>query len=187
MRARGVLWGVAPRPVRRARSLHSVWMRHRVAGPYKGGSDRMGLLVLYCLTLAHALPPGLAREAAFGYLALQVVLSYFISGQVKLVNPDWRRGVALRDVFAFSAYPVSEGLRGFARRPRLILAMSWVVILFELAFPLSVLHPDLLIAALVVALAFHLANACLFGLNRFVWAWLASYPSLIWLQDRVLG
>ena len=182
-----LLWGVAPLPVLLALSLHSIWMLHRFAGPYNGGSDRMGLLILYCLTLAHALPPGLAREAAFGYLALQVVLSYFISGQVKLVNPDWRRGVALRDVFAFSAYPVSEGLRGYARRPRLMLAMSWAVILFELAFPASLLHPDLLIAALVAALAFHLANACLFGLNRFVWAWLAAYPSLIWLQDRVLA
>ena len=116
-----------------------------------------------------------------------MVLPYFISGRVKQGNPDWRRGVALRDVFAFSAYPVSEGLRGYARRPRLMLAMSWAVILFELAFPASLLHPDLLIAALVAALAFHLANACLFGLNRFVWAWLAAYPSLIWLQDRVLA
>ena len=182
-----LLWGGAPLPALLALSLHSIWMLHRFAGPYNGGSDRMGLLVLYCLTLAHALPPGLGREAAFGYLALQVVLSYLISGQVKLVNSDWRLGKALRDVFAYSAYPVSEGLRGFAARPRLMWVMSWAVVLFELAFPAALLHPDLLIAALLVALAFHLANACLFGLNRFVWAWLAAYPSLIWLQDRVLG
>ena len=182
-----LMWGGAPLPVLLVLSLHSIWMLHRFAGPYNGGSDRMGLLVLYCLTLAHALPAGLPQEAAFGYLAVQVVLSYFVSGQVKLVNPDWRSGAALRDVFAYSAYPVSDGLRGFARKPRLMVAMSWAVILFELAFPASLLHPNLLIPALIVALAFHLANACLFGLNRFVWAWLASYPSLLWLQDRVLG
>jgi hypothetical protein len=37
---------------------------------------------------------------------MQLVLSYFISGWVKVVNGDWRSGAALRDVFLFSAYPV---------------------------------------------------------------------------------
>jgi hypothetical protein len=41
------------------------------------------------------------------------------------------------------------------------------------------------LAALALTAAFHLANACLFGLNRFLWVWLAAYPSLIWLQARV--
>jgi hypothetical protein len=40
---------------------------------------------------------------------------------------------------------------------------------------------------LALAAAFHLANACLFGLNRFFWVWLAAYPSLIWLQHRIFG
>lgn len=168
-----------------ALSLHSVVVLHRFAGPYNGGSDRMGLLVLYCLTIAQWLPEGIFREAAFGYLGLQVVLSYFISGQVKIVNPDWRQGQALRDVFDFSAYPVSEDLRKFADRPRLLWAMSWCVMLFELVFPLSLIHPFTLYAALAVAALFHLANACLFGLNRFVWFWIASYPSIIWLQTRL--
>jgi hypothetical protein len=38
----------------------------------------------------------------------------------------------------------------------------------------------------VVAAAFHLANACLFGLNRFLWIWLAAYPPLLWFQERVI-
>jgi hypothetical protein len=42
-----------------------------------------------------------------------------------------------------------------------------------------------LIVALVVAAGFHLANACVFGLNRFFGIWLAAYPSLIWLQGRI--
>ena len=58
---------------------------------------------------------------------------------------------------------------------------------FELLFPLSFLNPSLLIVALILAAGFHVANACLFGLNRFVWFWIASYPSILWLQGRVLG
>lgn len=166
--------------------VHSIFVLHRYAGPYNGGSDRMGLLVLYCVTLSHWLPNGVWSEAAFGYLAVQVVLSYFISGQVKIVNPEWRRGRALQDVFSFSAYPVAESLRGLAQRPRLLWGASWAVMLFEILFPFSILHHFALICALIVAVAFHVANACLFGLNRFVWFWVASYPSIFWLQDRVI-
>jgi hypothetical protein len=169
-----------------ALSVHSLLILHRFQGPYNGGSDRMGLLVLYCLCLAHWLPDGVPSEAAFGYLAVQVMVSYFVSGQVKIVNRDWRSGRALRDVFDFSAYTVAESLRGLANRPRLLWAASWAVMLFEVLFPLSFVSSTTLIFALCVAVLFHVANACLFGLNRFVWFWIASYPSLLWLQSRIL-
>jgi hypothetical protein len=163
----------------------SLLILHRFQGPYNGGSDRMGLLALWCLVLACLLPTPALRELPFGYLGAQLMLSYFISGGVKIVNPDWRSGRALRDVFQFSAYPVSQNLRRLAERPRLLLAMSWAVMGFELAFPLTLLWQPALIAGLVVAAAFHLANACLFGLNRFFWTWLATYPAILWLQGRL--
>jgi hypothetical protein len=156
-------------------------------GPYNGGSDRIGILTLICLTLAHILPDGAASEVAFGYLGLQVVLSYFLSGWVKIVNRDWRSGKALCDVFAFSAYPVSEGLRALARQPRLLFCGAWAVMVFELMFPLALFTPVTLMLALSIAVLFHLANAFLFGLNRFVWFWFATYPSLIWFQHRFIG
>lgn len=168
-----------------ALSIHSLFVLYRFNGPYNGGSDKMGLLILYCLTLARWLPDGPAQEIAFGYLGLQLTLSYFISGQVKIVNPDWRSGQALKEVFAYSAYPVSEDLRKLAERPRLLWLASWAVIIFELMFPLTLLHPYALYPALVLTASFHLANACLFGLNRFVWAWIAAYPSIVWMQARL--
>ena len=91
--------------------LLSLLILQRFQGPYNGGSDRMGLLMLCCLYMTHWLGSERWREIAFGYLALQVMLSYFIAGWVKAVNPEWRSGRALRDVFEFSAYPVSESLR----------------------------------------------------------------------------
>jgi hypothetical protein len=125
------------------------------------------------------------RAVAFGYLAAQLTLSYFISGWVKIINPDWRGGVALRDVFSFSAYPVGENLRGWADHPGLLRVMSWAVMGFELLFPLCLISRPALIVGLAVAAMFHFANACLFGLNRFFWIWLAAYPSLIWFQERL--
>ncbi len=182
-----LLIGVSSPWVLLALCIHSLAVLHRFQGPYNGGSDRMGLLVLYCLCLSRWMPTDLLAQAMFGYLGVQVILSYFMSGQVKIVNPEWRSGRALQDVFSFSAYPVAESLRTLADRPRLMWAASWSVMLFEVLFPLSFLNSTLLLLALIVAAMFHIANAGLFGLNRFVWFWMASYPSIIWLQARVIG
>lgn len=155
-------------------------------GPYNGGADRMSLLILSCLGAAHFSPTIVWKEIAFGYLALQLILSYFISGWVKIKNPEWRNGKALCDVFQFSAYPVSESLRKWASSPRMLLFMSWGVIIFELLFPLSLLTKPSLICVLIIAASFHLANAFLFGLNRFFWIWIAAYPAILWFQQRIL-
>lgn len=160
---------------------------HRFNGPYNGGADKMTMLITTCLMAAHLAPPGQWRELAMAYLAVQLVLSYFVSGYVKIVNPEWRSGRALVDVFRFSAYPVSEQLRSWASHPRLLWLMSWSVMGFEVIFPLALLHPVALWIGMAIAATFHLANACLFGLNRFFWIWLCAYPSLIWFQDRVFG
>lgn len=159
---------------------------HRFQGPYNGGSDRIGLLTLCCVTLAHFLPSTELKEYAFGYLALQLVLSYVVSGGVKIVNSEWRQGRALGDVFLFSTYPVTEATRRWTNYPRLLWGMSWAVMLFEILFPLGLLSSFSLYVVLGVAAMFHLANAILFGLNRFFWAWLAAYPSIIWFQARFI-
>ena len=167
--------------------LLSLAILQRFQGPYNGGADRMGLLILCSLSLVHFAPTVRWQEVAFGYLSLQLVLSYFISGWVKVINPDWRSGRALRDVFQFSAYPVSESLRQWFKSPRLLFYMSWAVMLFELIFPFSLISNTSLIIALTIAAIFHFSNACLFGLNRFFWIWIAAYPSILWFQQRIFS
>ncbi|MDH5217086.1 MAG: HTTM domain-containing protein [Gammaproteobacteria bacterium] len=160
---------------------------YRFQGPYNGGSDRMSLLILFCLSLKTLAPDQYWRELAVGYLALQLVLSYFISGWVKVVNQEWRSGRALCDVFQFSAYPVSESLRSLAQSPCLLFTMAWCVMIFELVFPVALFSQESLIVALIIAAMFHFSNACFFGLNRFFWIWISGYPSIIWFQGRVIG
>lgn len=182
-----LIGGVAPRTCLTGLVLLALAAILRYDGPYNGGSDRMGYLILFSLWLARLAPSAFWREVALGYLATQVCLSYALSGWVKLVNPDWRSGLALRDVFAWSAYPVSVEVRRWADWPRLLWVMAWAVLLFELAFPLALLRPHWLPWALAIAATLHVANAWLFGLHRFVWVWLAGYPPLLWLQGRLLG
>ena len=182
-----LLIGIAPGPTIWGLWALCFWQLSRFQGAYNGGADKLAMLVVTCLALAHAAPTAFWSEMAFAYLAVQLVLSYFISGWVKLANPDWRSGAALRDVFAFSAYPVSRNMRAIAERPVLTLAASWTVIVFELAFPLALAHPVLLAGVLIVAAGFHLANAIVLGLNRFFWIWLSAYPALIWFQGRMFA
>ncbi|QDI75984.1 MULTISPECIES: HTTM domain-containing protein [Leisingera] len=181
-----LLFGIATPWVLLGLVIVGLLLLQRFQGPYNGGSDKMSLLILCCLTAARWLPSEQWQEYVFAYLAGQLVICYFISGQVKIVNPEWRSGRALQDVFRFSAYPVSEGLRRLADRPRLLWAMGWAVMLFEVLFPLALFSREALVLALFTAALFHLANACLFGLNRFFWIWLAAYPSLLWLQERAV-
>lgn len=160
---------------------------YRFQGPYNGGSDCMSILVLLCLYLSHIAPSPFWQQLALGYLAFQLTFSYFQSGYIKIINADWRSGQALADVFAITAYPVSEHARRWAKSPQLMFVMSWSVIVFELLFPLSFLNHYTLILALAIAAMFHLANACLFGLNRFFWIWPAAYPIILWFQSRLMA
>lgn len=164
----------------------STLMLRRFDGPYNGGADKMTLLILIFISLAQIAPSQFWADMAMSYLAIQVVLSYFVSGWVKLKNPDWRNGQALSDVFRFSTYPVAENLRGLSNVPRLVVPASLAVIALEVAFPLALVSHTTLIVALTATGLFHLANACVFGLNRFFWAWIAAYPSLIWFQARIV-
>jgi len=157
----------------------------RFQGPYNGGADRMSLLILCCLCLTQVAPTQLWKEVAFGYLALQLMLSYFISGLVKVVNPEWRNGRALNDVFLFSVYPASESLRKWSNWPRVLFLTSWAVMIIELAFPLALYSSHFLVVALILTASFHLSNAFMLGLNRFFWIWISAYPSIIWFQERI--
>lgn len=180
-----LLAGVAPLTVLTGLLALGVVALHRFDGPYNGGSDRLGLLMLVCLWLARAWPDGLVPSVALGYLGLQVVASYAWAGAVKVVNPDWRSGRALADVFQFSAYPAGDSLRGLHAFPRLMLVGSWGVILLELGFPLGLANARALCLALVCSALFHLSAALILGLNRFLWSWLAAYPALLWFQSVV--
>jgi hypothetical protein len=180
-----LLAGIAPFAVLTSLLVLGIAVLHRFDGPYNGGSDRLGLLMLACLWIARASPDGLAPQAAMGYLAVQVVASYALAGAAKVVHPDWRSGRALADVFQFSAYPVSESLRRLRAYPRVLPAASWGVMLLELGFPLALADVRALWAALACAALFHLSAALLFGLNRFFWTWLAAYPALVWFQGLV--
>jgi Vitamin K-dependent gamma-carboxylase len=156
----------------------SILVALRWRGSFNGGSDFMTLIVLSALTVAKAYPP--VAWACLWYIALQACNSYFLAGVAKLRTANWRSGRALAG-FAQTTVFGSPGLAGpFVTYPWLARAASWCVIGLECLFPLSLLHPTLALAFMGMAMAFHLGNAQVFGLNRFVLAWAATYPAVLY-------
>lgn len=163
----------------------SAWLVVRSRGPVGGGSDSMFFQVqlgLFFASLGFANP--LLIKIGLGWIAAQSVLSYFLAGLAKLKNAGWRNGVALQNLFSSDGpYVLWSGVRGLAKLKSLCALLGWGAVLFELAFlAVLVLPTEGKWVFLGLGLTFHLANAVVLGLNRFVWAWTATYPALLYFQ-----
>jgi hypothetical protein len=175
---------IGPSPLLLALAVTYVLVALRFTGPFNGGSDALTLLSLACLGVAscgHA--QALLTKVAVCYLVAQLALSYFIAGLAKLKQPSWRSGVALVSFVALPKYAAPALARAWLARPVIAKWAARGVLAFECSFPLALLSPTLCWAYLLLGAAFHVANAAVLGLNRFLWAWLALYPLLLWLSQ----
>lgn len=137
----------------------------RWRGTFNGGSDTMSFLIVTAWLVSALFPA--TTSICLLYIAIQLILSYFVAGIAKIISPQWRTGHALQYFLSRANIAISPGGAFY---------LSWVVLLFECLFPLAVFAPW---PFLIAAMLFHLANAYIFGLNRFFFAWLAAYPALI--------
>lgn len=156
----------------------------RWRGSVNGGSDFMTLVVLSSLVIGH-LDFENSQTAVLYFIAVQAITSYFVAGIIKLRSMQWRRGIALS---AFARQSLVEGLfrKSFADGGKVyMLLLTWIVILFEVLFPLAFVGIQFAGALVAIAFVFHLGNAFVFGLNRFVWAWLASYPAILFAVAKL--
>ena len=144
----------------------------------------MNLVVALPMAIAVTLNTDSAFAVAYAYITLQVTLSYFIAGWVKLREQEWRTGKALPLFLATPQYAVPRWISKPLSRSRILsLALSWGVILFEVTFPLAMASPRACAVALAAALLFHGVNAYILGLNRFVFAWLSAYPGVLLISQ----
>jgi hypothetical protein len=163
--------------------LMALVLLFRWRGAFNGGSDFMTLVGLSGLLLAH-LGQALGHSeagwtAALWYVTLQTVTSYFVSGWVKLLRPEWRSGAAL-PVFLDSGVYGPLPADSMFRRPWVARAVSWGFTVWEGCFVLALLDQRLAFLFCASAVLFHFLVYWYFGLNRFFWAWLASFPAVIY-------
>lgn len=155
----------------------------RWRGAFNGGSDFMTLVGLTGLLMAYGLSawgdPVLGWRACLWYVTLQSVTSYFVSGWVKLLRPEWRSGRALTiflDDGVYGPLPANSVFRS----PRVAQACAWAFTLWEGCFPLALLDVRLAALFCAVAAVFHFLVFWFFGLNRFFWAWLVTFPAVLY-------
>ena len=156
----------------------------RWRGAFNGGSDFMTLVGLTGLVIAHTTSalgdPVLGWRAALWYVALQSLTSYFVSGWVKLLRPEWRSGTAL-PVFLDTGVYGPLAARSVYRSPAVARTLSWGFTVWEGLFPLALLDVRLALFFCASGALFHFLVFWYFGLNRFFWAWLATFPAVLWV------
>jgi hypothetical protein len=155
--------------------------KHR--GAYNGGSDFMtaqGLLVVFAVAASGRHP--LVSRWVLGYVGMQSILSYFLSGVHKILQTEWRHGRALAVLIRAHAEGANAHWLRLLEHPGVARLAAAGVLCFELSFPVVLAGPRLAWIYFTLGLFFHFCVFRIFGLNRFFWAWLASYPSIYYLS-----
>ncbi|MEM7153861.1 MAG: hypothetical protein AAF799_13515 [Myxococcota bacterium] len=148
-------------------------------------SDQISLLVLFGLTVGAPFRDSESiRLATLWFIALHSAISYMSAGWSKLRIREWRDGRFVRSVATCELYGHPWTQRALSGQAMAVLA-SWATMGFEVLFFLAIVGgPVLAPAVLVVGFLFHLSNAVFMGLNRFVTAFLATYPALWFCGQR---
>jgi hypothetical protein len=162
----------------------SYFIALKFRGPFNGGSDYMTMQLLITLCFYNNINDSYWHRVVIWYLTIQVVLSYFLAGWVKLKQKEWRSGRILSLLLIHSNYRVPTSLKKIFLNPFFCFLASWVILIFENLFPLVLFWPSAINYFIICGLVFHLVVFIFFGLNRFFWAWSATYPLLFFCANN---
>ena len=155
------------------------------------GAEQMGQIVsLGALMIAAGLSFDQLGLSFAGTLMIggQLTISYFFAGFSKLFSANWRSGQALVGAMGTHSYGHGFAARIASGSVAFSAGLCWLVIVTETFFPLALFAPHtVLLFTLAAFFMFHVANAYFMGLNTFVWAFAATYPSVILLNDLITG
>ncbi len=145
------------------------------------GSDQMSLIIFVAVAIYKLFPGDVhVAQASLWFIAIQGCLSYFVAGIAKVISPVWRSGEAVRRVLGTRTYGSSRSASLVSGRYGVCVALSWLLMLFECSFPLALAFGKTGFAVFaVLGIFFHISNAVIMGLNTFVWAFVATYPAIL--------
>lgn len=158
----------------------------RFRGTFNGGSDMMAFVVLTGVLISFVGPEEKFQKWGLLYIAIHTLYSYTKSGFVKLVQRDWRQGQALPAFLDRSLFPEVRLLANWLQfQSYAVKILCWLIIVFELAAALLLFYPRYLPLYFGAILLFHLGNVVAFGLNRFFWIWLCSWPAVFFVVSHL--
>lgn len=150
----------------------------RFRGNFNGGSDMMIFVIA----------TGLIIGGKFGliYIAIHTTYSYFKAGLAKIVQPDWRSGLAIGQFLESSLYPeIRQAGKKLILHKEAALALSLITLIFEISIPFIFVVPDLGPFYFIAATLFHSTVFIFFGLNRFFFIWLAAWPAVLFCLNLI--
>lgn len=154
------------------------------------GSDQMNLVLCVALTILYSQPyDGTIAKISLIFIASQSLLSYIVAGVAKLISPVWRNGIAVKRIMNTRSYGNATIARFLNKENEVInLGLCWSVIIMETLFPLVLFLPSPFFwIFLIWGFLFHLYNAIAMGLNVFFWAFIATYPSILFFRILIVN
>lgn len=151
------------------------------------GADQMSLLLIVTLFLCFVFVSNPAiQEIGVFFIALQLSLSYTVSGIAKLVSKKWRNGTAVQGILSTYTYGMNFTRNNLTKNKFLCWVICWMTIIIETFFPLVLfLSPEITLIFLAFGFLFHLSIAIVMGLNDFVWGFSAAYPAFYYLSTLI--
>jgi len=148
----------------------------------KDGADQMSWITVITLMLMSFVPNTAVQHAGLYFLMFQVCWSYFVAGVAKAMARNWWNGTYLTSIANMKTYG-HPGVGKFLMNHRTVaMTLSGGIILWECLFPILLLLPQPIPAAVLVSgILFHLSNAIFMGLNCFFLAFTALYPALMFV------
>jgi hypothetical protein len=150
------------------------------------GADQLAGFLMLGIGVSSLVPTSLSRAACLFFFAFQSCLAYGTAGWCKLPMRGWRDGTYLAAVLTARIYGMPPLGRFLSAHPVYAKLASRGLLAWECSFPLVLILPAPIAFGMVgLGVVFHLVNACVMGLNCFVWSFVATYPPLLWtVQQR---
>lgn len=159
----------------------------RFRGTFNGGSDMMTFVVLTGILVAQGAVTEKWQQLGLIYIALHCFFSYLKAGIVKVVNSDWKKGLALPAFLDRSIYLDMKKISAWLQQKTILkICLCWLVIVFELSIVGILVFPRLAPLYFIAALMFHFSIYIAFGLNRFFWIWLSAWPSMLYVSALLI-
>lgn len=145
-----------------------------------GGSNLLQLILFYLIFSNEKKSIGFGRyisEKVVFLIQFQVAIMYLTTGVLKLVAPFWQNGVAIFYTLTSVEYSV-PWVANFIwnSHPIIYVVPNYLVLLFQLTFPLSLINLRLKNWYLIIGVIFHLFIATVIGLPTFALQVVATYP-----------
>lgn len=160
----------------------------RLRLPYSfNGADQMQTLIWAALSGYALTGDEVGQFVVLGFIAAQAILSYVAAGWLKLatVTPFWRDGTAVGRVLQTDTFGMPKLAEKIPLKPFSAI-VSWSTIVFETFGPVLIFFgPTATLVFISAAFVFHAAIGITMGLNRFLFAFPATFPALYWASVQI--